>query len=464
MDNKTVEISEYESLRQKIVEENQNLVGVVLNDDEKKVDAYLTKLKEKFKTACNNDIPYNMPVLLDERIINSELYSFCMKLPKGSDLHVHGTSLVPVHYLLDFVYNHEKILINLDNYLLTYQKDDNCYSLKYAIDNNLIKKESIIKKWTVLGKKEDENIWNYFEQLFSYTEAIDLDYDILKDYYVFAFNYYLDVNISHVEIHVLLSKNINETRKTVQTIKDAYFEVKRKREELVVSIIGTSMKMFDSMQDSEDIINCVLKVREEIKDDFDPNDIHYFVLGVDLINEEDKSRPLKEYAPLLIEIKKNNPEFEYYLHCGESINANNDNLIDAFLLRAERVGHGTNLYRYPSLLKEYVKNEICLESCLISNQILDYVKDLRLHPSAEYLKRGVTISLCSDDPIFFENEALVDDFFAAIVCWDIGLAEIKHLCINSIMYSGLDRNSKILLMKKWHEQYKVFINYYLKLA
>lgn len=461
MDNKALNIEEYEIIRESIVKENQNLVGVVLNDDEKRVDEYLNNIKEDFKNICGEDVPYHMPVLKDERIRNSKLYSFLKDLPKGSDLHVHGTSLVPMHHILDFIYDHEEILVNLDNYILTYEKTDRSFSLKYIFDNKLIDRQTLINKWTVLDKGKDENIWNYFEKLFTYFDAFDSNIDILREYYIYAFNYYLDLNIYHIEIHVLLYKDLSLTNKIVKTIKEAYFEVKKKRKELSVSLIGASMKMFDSMQDTKEIIDCVLKVREEIKDDFDLNDVHYFVLGVDLINEEDNSRPLKEYAPLLIETKKKYPDFEFYLHCGESINAKNDNLIDAFLLKAERVGHGTNLYRYPKLLNKYVENELCLESCIISNQVLGYVRDLRLHPSAEYLKRGVTIALCSDDPVFFEYESLVDDFFAAIICWDLNLAEIKHLCINSITYSGLDKNSKMLLMKKWFNSYKVFIDKYL---
>lgn len=85
------------------------------------------------------------------------------------------------------------------------------------------------------------------------------------------------------------------------------------------------------------------------------------------------------------------------------------------------------------------------------------MKDLRLHPSAEYLKRGVTVALCSDDPIYFENDSLVDDFFAACICWGLGLAEVKHLCINSILYSGVDPEQKSLLMKSWLCAWKKFI-------
>ena len=451
-------IKDYYSLREKIVDENLNLVGVVLNDKEKIADEILSELKIEFNNLCGGNIPYDIPTIGDDRIADSKLYDFCKRLPKGSDLHVHGTALLPCEKLIDFIVDEDRLLINVDTYVLTYEKGERNFPLKEAFDKGLIHRNNLIVRWTTLGFDETKSAWNNFENMFSYHTAIDENYDVLRRYYVFAFKYYLSVNIEHVEIHVLLSKKQEETNKIINTIKDAYFEVRKDNPEFSVLIIGTSMKLFETMEETESILNCVLDAHENIRDDFDPDNVHDFVIGIDLVNEEDSSRPLKEYAPLLIEIKSKHPDFEYYLHCGESIDSNNDNLIDAFLLKAERVGHGTNLYRYPDLLKAYCDNEICLESCLISNRALDYVKDLRLHPSAEYLKRGVTIALCSDDPVYFEKETLVDDFFAAIVCWNLGIAEIKHLCINSIRYSGLDKKSKQTLLLDWNKKWNSFID------
>jgi len=116
-----------------------------------------------------------------------------------------------------------------------------------------------------------------------------------------------------------------------------------------------------------------------------------------------------------------------------------------------------NLYRYPKLLQRYAEKEICLECCVISNQTLQYTKDIRLHPGVEYLKRGVTVSLCSDDPVCQEHEQLCDDFFAAIVCWDLTLSDVKQLCINSILYAGIDRRQKSELIAAWKTEWQRFV-------
>ena len=180
--------------------------------------------------------------------------------------------------------------------------------------------------------------------------------------------------------------------------------------------------------------------------------------GIDLVNEEDKSRPLIEFADQLDGIKKENPDLHIMLHAGESLYADSDNVIDAYLLGTERIGHGLNLYRFPEIMDLVREDGICLEVCPISNQALEYVEDLRGHPATEYLKRGLPISICSDDPAYLEHATLTDDFFAAIVCWDLGLAEIKQLCLNSITYSAMDDLQKEELMQSWQKQWDTFLN------
>ena len=69
------------------------------------------------------------------------------------------------------------------------------------------------------------------------------------------------------------------------------------------------------------------------------------------------------------------------------------------------------------------------------------------------------ITICSDDPAYQEHVTLTDDFFAAIVCWDLGLAEIKQLCMNSITYSCLDDVQKEELMQSWNEQWEAFLDF-----
>ena len=452
-----VTIENYDRIRQELKQENQKLTGNVLNEDEIKANEILVKYIKEFKDQFD-EVPYKMPVLREPKIWNSKLYDFCINLPKGSDLHVHGTSLLPMDRLIEFIKNNDKLFIGLDDFVLTLTRDDKHVPLKYALDNKLIDYKELFNKWTTLGRQHKQNRWSYFENLFSYFEAIDNDFDVVYDYYTTAFEYYVSLNICHVEIHLLIDNKYDVAYNTVKAIKNAYLSVKNKYPFFTVRIICGGMKdYYFDLNDGLARLDNTYKIMNEIKDDYDSNNIKDFVVGFDLVNEEDKSRPLKNYAKALLEFVKDKPNFNFYLHSGESLDPDTDNLIDAYLLNAKRVGHGFNLYHYPKLMEMYINSEISLEVCPISNQSLGYTTNIRNHPFLEYIKRGVTLSICSDDPIFMEHNSLVDDFFAIIACFDLDISDIKQLCINSIMYSSLDSESKSKLMKHWKEQYEIFI-------
>ncbi len=463
-----MDYEEYLHQREIIAEENKNLLGNILNPAEEKVDALLGELKKRVIRASDADRLNKMNLLANSELWDTDLYRFLQEMPKGSDLHVHATALVPAAKLVDFVAAHPALLVDTEDGHI-YHKDesqcakDRCFPLAQALKAGKITREDLNRKWTMLGKKHSENVWEYFEKLLCLFESIEYDYDILYDYYVFCFEYYLTNHITHLEIHAVLSDDRQKALELLLVIKKAYFAVKRQHAELSVSVICAGLKYLGVEEKNvKTYLENALWLSDRVPDDFDADEPHPFVIGFDLVNEEDKSVPLKDLAPLLLDCFAKHPDFNLYLHCGESLNAQSDNLIDGYLLGAKRVGHGMNLYRYPKLLQRYAEKEICLECCVISNQTLKYTKDIRLHPGAEYLKRGVTISLCSDDPVCQEHETLCDDFFAATLCWDLTLADIKQLCINSILYSGVDQKQKSKLIANWKTAWQAFIEKYAK--
>ena len=99
----------------------------------------------------------------------------------------------------------------------------------------------------------------------------------------------------------------------------------------------------------------------------------------------------------------------------------------------------------------------------MSNYRLGYVKDLRLHPALQYLLNGITIVLCSDDGLFMANAPLVNDFYAAILCWDLNLADIKSICLNSILYSGLSQSEIDRLKNAWQNKWDNLVTKQLEL-
>ncbi len=457
---------EYYRQREIIVKENQNLVGNVLNEDEEKLSELLENYKHSVLSLKDNMQLSKMNLLKDDTLWSAQLYKFVKDLPKGADLHVHATALVPAWKLIDFISGRKELVVDIESGYI-YNINQNCYNpekcfnLCEILEKNLLTRKEIEKKWTLLSRTHYQDVWECFENILNIFESLEYDYETLYHYYVFAFEDYLKNNITHIEIHAILSDDRDKAFQLASVIKKAYFDVKENHPELSVAIICAGLKYLGVDESEIKVyLDNALWLRDNVLDDYNKDNPHNFIIGFDLVNEEDKSISLKNLAPLFIEYRNRYPDFNLFLHCGESLNAQSDNLIDGYLLGAKRVGHGMNLYRYPKLLQRYAESEICLECCIISNQTLKYIKDIRLHPGIEYLKRGITISLCSDDPVCQEHEQLCDDFFAAIVCWDLNLSDIKQLCINSILYSGIDKKQKSQLISNWKKQWKQFVEKY----
>ncbi len=468
--NDIVTIKNYEEKRRELVEKNLNLHGLVMREDEKKVDNFLSEIKKECLKNAGNDI-YDIPVLTDKNLINSRLYGFCSRLPKGADLHVHDMALLPFRELVKLLCECKDFCINADkkSFDLKLANSNNKVPDGYirfcdAIRDSYYTADELVEYWTVVGaEKSGVGVWEYFEDLFNRQAVMSDNVPFAEKYYNYTFRYYAKKNIMHVEVHIMLTESIDQSAEYIRAMRKAYYSTKKEYPYFTVRVIGAGVKA-----DSENIDftkKCFLNasfVQETVKDESGNDGNKNFLIGFDLVNEEDKSLPLKSFANMLLKVKKQYPDMKLYIHGGESLDAKNDNLIDAYLLGVSRVGHGLNLYRYPDLHSRYVNSEICLEVCPISNQRLGYTKDIRNHPATEYLRSGMAISLCSDDPAYMENETLTDDFFAGIIGWNLSLADLKQLGINSIMYSGLEKEEKTASLKAYKELWNEFISEIIK--
>ncbi len=454
----------YEEKRRELLEVNSNLNSLVLRESEKKLDSYLSSLKNEYRESCGRKIRYDIPVLTDPALRASRLYRFCSKLPKGADLHVHDMALLPACELIPLLADTPEFCINADraSYDLKYVPCDSPVPDGYirfaeALDSGLYSEDELIVNWTVSGAG-GEDIWDYFEKLFTRHSALSESCDFAEKYYDRAFRYYCGNNVMHIEIHMMLTDSMEESEEYVRAVRNSYYRVKKEFPFLTVRIIGAGVKADNAKKELSK--KCFLNasyVQEMIKDESVPGRAPNLIIGFDLVNEEDRSLPLHDFAPMLLGIRKQYPDMKLYIHGGESLDAENENLIDAYLLGVSRVGHGLNLYRYPDLHSKFIESEICLEVCPISNQTLQYTTDIRNHPATEYLRTGLPIALCSDDPSYMENETLTDDFFAAVVGWNLSLGDLKQLGINSIMYSGLDHEEKAASMRAYNLMWKSFV-------
>jgi adenosine deaminase len=84
-------------------------------------------------------------------------------------------------------------------------------------------------------------------------------------------------------------------------------------------------------------------------------------------------------------------------HAGEAAGA--ESVRQAVLeLGAERVGHGIRAVEDPAVLDLLTERRIALEVCPTSNVQTSTVRDYRSHPLPDLLRRGIAVTLNTDDP------------------------------------------------------------------
>jgi adenosine deaminase CECR1 len=184
------------------------------------------------------------------------------------------------------------------------------------------------------------------------------------------------------------------------------------------------------------------------------------VIGFDLVQEEDRTNTNLHFVEELLaarhEAERRGIGLPLYLHSGETNWAENENVYDAILLGASRIGHGLALIKHPRLMQIVKERGIAVEVCPISNQILGYVADLRNHPAVHYINAGLPVVLSSDDPAVFRH-TLSHDFYAAFMAWGLDLRSLKQLAMNSLTYSAMNADEKRRALAAWERRWATFI-------
>lgn len=435
-----------------------------LSEDEQKADAILTEMKQEADALYTAGMPYAIPEWSDSSYADTKLYGFCKALPKGADLHGHDDTMISYDRFLHIIRERAEICLEEgDFYGRMYapdntQKPEGCVPISEALDNGTLTEEELIEFLTLAGRKENERGWDVLSARFLSTSGIHTNEELFKDLYEESFRTCVDNGLILVEVRLLGGFSDEANVAKLKNVREAYYRVRQDHPEFRVRIISTASKnqRYD-IERAYEILGSVIRIKDQVKDEFDSSVSEDFVIGLDLVSEEDRSYPLKEYTDYLNSEEVRNSGLKLFLHCGESLLMSNDTVIDAYTLGGVRAGHAFNLYRYPDLMKKYAEDKIAIEVCPISNYRLDYVSDLRLHPALSYMRNGIPVVICSDDGLYLSTQPLVDDYYAAILSWDLGIGDIKAICRNSITYSGLPKEQTDELMKVWEAQWDQFI-------
>jgi adenosine deaminase len=131
-------------------------------------------------------------------------------------------------------------------------------------------------------------------------------------------------------------------------------------------------------------------------------------------------------------------------HAGES--SGPDGVREAIdLLGAERIDHGVRCVEDDALVDELVDRKVPLDICPTSNVVLGLAPSLGSHPVETLRRRGVKISLNTDDPLLFGID-LAGEYERCAAAFGWGRRELAALARTSIesCFAGPDRRATML--------------------
>jgi adenosine deaminase len=114
------------------------------------------------------------------------------------------------------------------------------------------------------------------------------------------------------------------------------------------------------------------------------------------------------------------------------------------LLFVERIDHGVRCEEDNALVDELVKKQIPLTVCPLSNLKLCVVKDLREHNFARLLRKGVAVTINSDDPAYFGGY-IGENYRQTAAALDLTAKELVTCAENAVHAAFLPPAQKLAL-------------------
>lgn len=493
---------------------NNFSADIELNDKEEELNKLMHDIRKKdinLKYVClANDSQFNGMQLAEpmeyypihsfnevkDDIEKNELFQVFRRMPKGGNLHIHTSATLStekfIQLLKDFNNGQSwKVFVWVNENGIRTQFDDGTlflvskgyeFYLSRDAKNHLKGLEQFGEDelrayysfMDVEHTKEVKYIWDEFNLIFSRVSKILIVKDFYKEYYKRAFQELVDDNIDYVELRFGMAK-LEEGIWSDVCIRppDLGYRTRQKKWDAINVIWEVYQEFIKTNKDfklkliisgsrrKKEEENIKEKINEALKETFNWMQIaefqaENFVIGYDLVSEEDRGNSTDNYAEAIYD-SEYSKDISFYFHDGESCWADDDNLYAAVSLGTKRVGHGLNLFRFPSLVESIQKHNVALEVCLVSNQLLRYTPDLRMHLIGEYMNRGIECVICSDDPSILGNGGLAYDFWEVYYSQLIDLKAIKKLIINSYMYSGMNQEEYEIKIKQWEEKWNQFV-------
>ncbi|XP_050335166.1 adenosine deaminase 2-A-like [Bactrocera neohumeralis] len=472
----------YETMRANILEkESNNQLGgrVLLNANERVVNELIMLEKQhELELGLKNISHFQVAQHFFrsfEKIGNTTLFRYLKTMPKGGVLHAHDMALCSSQYLLSLTYReHLWICVaksETQEYkmlrfsLLQPQNEESCdwsllSELRKSVLSDVVDKK-LLAQLTMFPLEHfpsEDGVWKRFRSIFRLVVGLLTYAPVWGDYIYKALEEFYADGVQYLEIRSVLpilydlSGGNYTLLNTTRAMRDADLRFRASYPDWIGSrlIYAPTRKVSDAR--FVEYLGNALLLKSHFPD--------YFA-GFDLVGWEDEGRPLHDYTRELLALQD---EINFYFHAGETnwYGTNTDeNLLDAVLLGTKRIGHGLALLKHPEVLQLARLRNIAIEINPISNQVLQYIGDLRTHPAAVLFAVNYPVVIASDDPSFWKATPLTHDFYMAFMVIasrkaDLGL--LKQLASNSITYGAFSGSEREAAFEKWYKRWNHWID------
>ncbi|EGQ8536438.1 TPA: adenosine deaminase [Vibrio parahaemolyticus] len=179
-----------------------------------------------------------------------------------------------------------------------------------------------------------------------------------------------------------------------------------------------------SEESAMDTLQSVLKHRDKI-------------IGVGLDSSE-KGHPPAKFLRVFQKAKE--AGLLTVAHAGEEGPA--QNITDAIeMLEVSRVDHGVRCVEDEALVESLIETKMPLTVCPLSNIKLCVFDEMGQHNIVELLRKGVAVTINSDDPVYFGGY-MTDNFLAVNQAHPMSKEELAKFTLNAIDASFIDNELK----------------------
>ncbi len=453
------DIASYQEARERLVRQDHARrlsSALVLSAEEEAADRRLSSLRKAEEERVGAYLPPAHSFLLDRtrRLVEeSPLLEVMKRLPKGGILHVHGSAGGDLHWLVSqaterpdcYVFVGEEGPTVRGALRFSPKPPEGAWrpvvALRSAAPDPGAFDEELYRSIT-LGEEDREapDIWKEFVRCFRRAWSLFDDADTRNGHWRRMLDGFIDENVQYVEFRGWPG---DETPVQQARLRDPDFAVK----------FIPAAHRGDDRDEARGALERALAERERDADR---------VAGFDLVEEEDHTHGTLYFADEILaarrEAERRGLTLPLFLHSGETSRAESENLYDAVLLGARRIGHGLALVRHPLLMEMVRERGVAIEVCPISNQVLGYVGDLRAHPAVAYINAGIPVVLSPDDPGVMRH-TFSDDFYEAFMAWDLGLRDLKQLAMSSLLHSAMGPEEQRRALAVWERRWAEFVRW-----